>query len=314
VALVERALARHGLSGVVNLTKAAGHGTELARQALADGCSPIVAWGGDGTINEVASQLAGSLTPFGIVRAGSGNGMARELGIPAAADRAIDIALGAREKVVDHGDIDGHPFLNVAGIGFDAMMARVFNGLGGERRGPLRYTVEVFRAAFHYEAVRYAIEADGRRLEVEALLVAIANLAQYGSNVVVAPGARPDDGLLDVGIIEGRGAMGRLGLAPRVFDRTIHKAAGVTLLRAADITVSCAGPIAFHVDGEPRDGGTTVRARIHPGSLTVRVPSLNSGRKERPACASAARANTSRAAASAAIGCQRSRVASSRRP
>ena len=272
VALVERALARHGDAGAVHLTKAAGHGVELARQALADGCSPIVAWGGDGTINEVASQLAGSGTPFGIVRAGSGNGMARELGIPADAERAIDVALGNRQRVVDHGDIDGHPFLNLAGIGFDAAMARVFNDLGGERRGPLRYAVQVFRAAFGYEAVRYVIESAGRRLEVDALLVAIANLAQYGSNVVIAPDARPDDGLLDVVIVEQRGVLGRLGLAPRIFDRTIHKAPGVTVLKAAEVTVSCATPIAFHVDGEPRGGGTTVRARIHPGSLIVRVP------------------------------------------
>ena len=273
VALVERALARHGDAGAVHLTKAAGHGIELARQALADGCSPIVAWGGDGTINEVASQLAGSGTPFGIVRAGSGNGMARELGIPAAAERAIDIALGNRQSVVDHGDIDGHPFLNVAGIGFDAAMARDFNDLGGERRGPLRYTVQVFRGRVRLRSrSATSSRADGRRLEVDALLVAIANLAQYGSNVVIAPDAQPDDGLLDVVIVEQRGALGRLGLAPRVFDRTIHKAPGVTVLKAAEVTVSCATPIAFHVDGEPRGGGTTVRARIHPGSLIVRVP------------------------------------------
>jgi diacylglycerol kinase (ATP) len=272
VALVERALARRGTSGLVHVTEAPGHGRELARQAVADGCSPVVAWGGDGTISEVASQLMATGTPLGIVRAGSGNGLARELGIPAAPDRAIDIALGGRERVVDVGEIDGQPFLNVAGIGFDAAMALEFNRLGGERRGPLRYTWQVVRAAFGYAATRYVIEIDGRRVEANALLVAIANLAQYGSNAVIAPGAKPDDGLLDVVIVEQRGALGRIGLVPRVFDRTIHKAPGVTILPARTVAVRAAVPMAFHVDGEPHQGGVTLEACIHPGALIVRVP------------------------------------------
>jgi diacylglycerol kinase (ATP) len=272
VAVVERALARHSATGIVHLTKAAGHGRELARQALAGGCSPIVAWGGDGTINEVASQLIGSGTPLGIVRAGSGNGLARELGIPAAPDRAVEVALGGPERVVDVGEIDGRPFLNVAGIGFDAEMAREFNSLGGERRGAVRYTWKVLRGGFTFDATRYVIEADGRRVEVDALLVAVANLAQYGSNVVIAPGAKPDDGLLDVVIVETRGALGRLGLVPRVFDRTVHKAPGVTILPARQLRVTAAAPIAFHVDGEPYQGPATIEARIRPGSLVVKVP------------------------------------------
>jgi diacylglycerol kinase (ATP) len=271
VSLVERALRRHGRQGVVHLTKSAGHGRELARQALADGCSPLVAWGGDGTINEVASQVAGSGTPLGIVRAGSGNGMARELGIPADADRAIDIALGTHERVVDHGEVDGHPFLNVAGIGFDAAMAAEFNRLGGERRGPVRYLRLVASAFLRYSAVRYVIDVDGRRVEATALVVAIANLAQYGTGAVIAPEAKPDDGLLDVVIVEDRGTLGRIGLVPRTFDRTIHKAPGVTILPARHVTVRAASPIDFHVDGEPHRGAASVEARIRPASLIVRV-------------------------------------------
>jgi diacylglycerol kinase (ATP) len=272
VALVDRTLARHATTGVAHLTNAPGHGRELARQALADGCSPIVAWGGDGTVNEVASQLAGSGTPLGIVRAGSGNGLARELGIPAAPDRAVDVALGSRQRVVDVGEIDGQPFLNVAGVGFDAAMALEFNRLGGEWRGPLRYGWQVLRAGFTCTATHYVIDAGGRRVEADALLVAIANLAQYGSNTVIAPSARPDDGLLNVVIIEDRGVLGRLGLAPRLFDRTIHKAPGVTIVTAAAVTVRAAAPMVFHVDGEPHQGPATLEARIHPGSLIVKVP------------------------------------------
>jgi len=276
VKLVEQALERHHLEGRVELTRAEGHGRELARQAVADGCDLVVAWGGDGTINEVASQLIGTGTTLGIVRAGSGNGFARELGIPIRPGEAIEVTLGGRDLVIDVGEIGGHSFLNVAGIGFDAAMAAEFTFLGAERRGPVRYALQIARAAFAYPASHYTIEADGHRLEVEALVVAIANLAQYGSNAVIAPGARPDDGLLDAVVIEERGVLGRVGLVPRFFDRTIHKASGVTILRAKHIIVRSDTSMAIHVDGEPQPGGLEIEARVRPAALRVRVPQRRS--------------------------------------
>jgi diacylglycerol kinase (ATP) len=271
VALVERALQRHQVAGRVELTRAAGHATELARQALNAGCRLVIAWGGDGTVNEVAVPLIHSGAALGIVRAGSGNGLARELGIPVNPDAAIDVALGECSRVVDVGEIDGRPFLNVAGIGFDAAMAVEFNRLGGERRGALRYGFQVARAAFGYEGRRYVIEAAGHRIETEALLIAIANLAQYGSNAVIAPRAKPDDGLLDVVVIGPRGALGRIGLLSRAFDRTIDKANGVTIVPTRAVTISSDQPVAFHTDGEPHAGPCSVTARILPASLVVKA-------------------------------------------
>jgi diacylglycerol kinase (ATP) len=271
VKLAEQALGRHHLAGRVDLTRAAGHGSELARQAVADRCDVVVAWGGDGTINEVASELVGTGTPLGIVRAGSGNGLARELGIPPDPNQSLDIALTGSDRGVDAGEIEGRRFFNVAGIGFDAAMAVDFNRLGGERRGPIRYSGVVARALFGYRAARYSIDADERRLETSALLVAIANLSQYGSNAVIAPGARPDDGLFDVIVIGERGIAGRIGLVARAYARTIDRAAGVTRLPAARVVVRADRPILFHVDGEPHEAGTTVVARIHPAAIRVRV-------------------------------------------
>jgi diacylglycerol kinase (ATP) len=271
VRLAEQALARHGVVGRVQVTRASGHGTEVARQAVAERSDLVIAWGGDGTINEVASELVGTVTRLGIVRAGSGNGLARELGIPPDPDQALDIALTGRDRDIDAGQIEGHRFFNVAGIGFDAAMAADFNRLGGERRGPIRYTGVVARALFGYRAGHYAIEVDGQRLETQALLVAIANLSQYGSNAVIAPCARPDDGLLDVMVVGTRGVAGRIGLVVRAFNRTIDRAAGVTRLPATRVVVRAGQPIPFHVDGEPRQGGTTVEAHVWPAAIRVRV-------------------------------------------
>jgi diacylglycerol kinase (ATP) len=271
VTLAKQALARHRVAGHVELTRAAGHGSELARQAVAGRCDVIVAWGGDGTINEIGSQLIGTTSALGIVRAGSGNGLAREMGIPTDPAHALDIALTGRDRVIDAGEIEGRPFFNVAGIGFDAAMAAGFNRLGGERRGRFRYAPVVARALFGYRAAHYTIDADGRQFETDALLVAIANLTQYGSDAFIAPGARPDDGLLDVVIVEERGVLGRIGLVPRVFNQTIHRAAGVTRLPAARVVVTASAPITFHVDGEPQAGGTSVEARVRPAAIRVRV-------------------------------------------
>jgi YegS/Rv2252/BmrU family lipid kinase len=278
VRVAQEAFARHEIDGLVLLTERAGHASELAQVAVAGGADTVVAWGGDGTINEVASQLAGAAA-LGIVRAGSGNGLARELGIPASPRAALDIALAGRDRRIDVGEIEGRPFLNVAGIGFDAAMAAAFNRMGGERRGPARYALRVLRDAFGYPARRYEIDVDGQRVEAAALVVAIANLRQYGSNVVIAPRAAPDDGLLDVVIVGDRRAISRVGLVPRLFDRTLDKAPGVGMLRGARVSVAGEGPLDFHVDGEPQPGtGPVVRAGVCPGRLRVRVAGPGAGR------------------------------------
>jgi diacylglycerol kinase family enzyme len=190
--------------------------------------------------------------------------------VPASPEKALASALGGRDRAIDAGELDGRFFLNLAGIGFDAFLAGAFNRLGGERRGVARYTVATLRAAFRYRAVRYAIEADGERLDVRAILVAIANLPQYGSNIAIAPGAVPSDGLLDLVVVEDRGPLGRLGLAPRLLDRTIYEAPGVLVRRASHLVVSSDGPLDFHVDGEPHGGSARVEAHVLCGALRIR--------------------------------------------
>lgn len=269
-AIAREALDRAGVDGRVVLTDRAGHGAEIARDAIAAGCRRVVAWGGDGTLNEVAAEVAGTEASLGIVRAGSGNGAARELGIARRPETALAAALAGPEHAIDTGVIDGRPFLNLAGIGFDATMALEFNALGTERRGPWRYSTTVLRTVFAYRAARYHIELDGEAVESNALLLAIANLPQYGSRAVIAPHAAPFDGLLDLVLISDRGPLARAGLVPRLFDDSIGKASGVTMRRARRLVVSSDLPIAYHVDGEPFRGGHRLEVVVRPGSLRLR--------------------------------------------
>ena len=267
------AVTKQGAKAEVSLTERPGHAPELASAAQARGATVVIAWGGDGTVNEVGSVLVDSRVALGIVPAGSGNGLARELGIPRDPERALAIALGRGERRIDVGELDGRVFFNVAGVGFDARVARRFAARSRARRGLSRYVVDALREFNASEPEEYDLSLNGGRAErVRVLLVAIANTRQYGSGALIAPQALPDDGRLDVVTIGDRSMMQALVQLPRLFTGSITKARGVTCHRASRLTVSAEGPLACHVDGEPFTGGTSVAAKLQAAALRVRVP------------------------------------------
>ena len=169
----------HHVDGEVFVTERAGHARELALGALGRGVTLCVAWGGDGTVNEVASALAFTPASVAIIPSGSGNGLSREVGIPFDPKMAFDIALGGRERVIDAGEIEGRLFFNLAGVGLDARVAHQFAATGLARRGFLRYLeiagTEMFRRSQH----DHVITIDGESRRARVLLVAIANGRQY---------------------------------------------------------------------------------------------------------------------------------------
>ena len=259
----------HGDPAEVLLTEGVGHARELAKSAVRRGARLVLAWGGDGTINEVASALAFDEVPLGIVPAGSGNGLARELGVNPRAERAIADALEAVPKPMDLGDIDGHLFANVAGIGFDAHIASAF--ATATRRGVLGYAGITARALTRYVPQHYRITIGGVETAHRAILVTIANSAQFGNNARIAPGARLDDGELDLVVMEERSRLATICHLPRLFNGTVARVRGCTIRRIRAVTIEADQPMTFHVDGEPVAGGTTLRARVHPGALMVAI-------------------------------------------
>jgi YegS/Rv2252/BmrU family lipid kinase len=270
-------VAAHGLEAEIFLTERQGHARELARAAQARGVRTVVAWGGDGTVNEVASALVHTGALLAIVPAGSGNGLARELGIPCDPERALAIALGLAERVMDAGELDGRLFFNVAGLGLDARIAHGFAETGARARGFRRYAAVTLRELTRYTPEEYEIAVDGERFRVRAMLVAIANARQYGNGALIAPGARIDDGRLDVVAIGARSLARALLQIPRLFRGEIERVRGVDIRRGAHVEIVGAGPLLYHVDGEPHRGGSAVTARVHPGALRVRVPSAERG-------------------------------------
>ena len=265
---------RHGDPAEVFVTERHGHARELTKAAVARGARLVMAWGGDGTINEVASALVFGDVPLGIVPAGSGNGLARQLGISQKPAEAIRHAISAEPRPIDVGEMNDRLFVNLAGIGFDAHVAWKFHEQGSGRRGLVTYAVIAARALMDYQPATYTIrtsETDGVATTVRAVLVTVANSPEFGNGAVIAPGARVDDGLLDLVVFEEKSRVRTLTHVPRLFNGTVDRAKGCSIRRISRATIESDQPMVFHVDGEPVQGGTSLRVRIHPGALSVAV-------------------------------------------
>jgi diacylglycerol kinase (ATP) len=269
--LAERALRQLGARGTVRLTEHAGHAYDIAAVAVSEGVELVVAWGGDGTINEVARALAGSdRTALGIIPGGSGNGLARELGIPFGPRQAIEHALRSPARAVDAGELGGQLFFNVAGVGLDAHVAEVVT-TRQNRRGLLPYLLASGRELLRYLPVDYSIVADGRPMQTTAVIVALANSRQYGFGARIAPGAALDDGLLDLVLVEDRRLIGNVARLPSVFAGTFDRKPGVTIVKVREATIRSRIPMIFHVDGEAVGGRLELHARVHAGALRLRA-------------------------------------------
>jgi YegS/Rv2252/BmrU family lipid kinase len=271
VRLAAAALDARGESGDVLVTERPGHARELAKAAIGRGARLVLAWGGDGTINEIAGALAFGAVPLGIVPSGSGNGLATELGISPTPDRAIAQALAAVPRRIDLGEIGGRLFVNLAGIGLDAYVAAQFDR-GGSGRGLLGYARITGRALFTYAADRYRITVDAEQVETRAVLISIANGTQFGNNARIAPDARLDDGLLDLIVVEETSRVRTLRHVPRLFDGRAASVPGYRRRRIQAATIECDRPMTFHVDGEPVLGSTSLSVRTHPGALAIAAP------------------------------------------
>jgi diacylglycerol kinase (ATP) len=275
-------LQAHQVEGDVFVTERGGHGRDLARAALGRGVSLCIAWGGDGTVNEVASALAFTPAALGIVPSGSGNGLSREVGIPFDPQAAFAVAIGGRDRVIDAGEIEGRLFFNMAGVGLDARIAQRFAATGLERRGFMRYVEITVSEIFTRSSHAYDISIDGRALQSRALLVAIANGRQYGNGALIAPSARIDDGRLEVVVVDDRPAWAVLRHTLKLFRGRIADVPGVTMSSAARVQITAHEPLVYHVDGEPCAGGSTVSAGIRPGALRVRVGNTTGDATTRP--------------------------------
>ncbi len=269
--LLREFISARGLDADVAVTEGPGHATLLAHEAVKSGCSRVVAVGGDGTVNEVAQALRHTPAALAFVPCGSGNGLARHLGLPRSPREALELTASpeARVALVDTGMADGRPFFNAMGLGFDAEVSRRFNSLS--RRGLPAYIRTALAAFRERRSQDCAITGPQGREVREVLLVTAANSDQYGNGALIAPGARVDDGLLDLVAIAPVGAAGAFFLGVRLFAGNIHRSPRVRRWSGSRFAVERTRPGLIHTDGETHPAGSAVEIAAHPRSLRVLV-------------------------------------------
>jgi diacylglycerol kinase (ATP) len=272
-ALALEVLGRAGFDVSICITTAPDDAQQFSEAAIKAGHKLVVAWGGDGTVNGVGAALAGTSIPMAIIPGGSGNGLARDLGVPLDARAAFEMAATGHTRAIDAGDLNGSLFFNVAGIGLDANIARRM-AAPGARRGLLGYVIATFSELPSYTARNYTLTAaTAPALSTPALFIALANSRQYGNGAQIAPQARLDDGELDVVVVRPQSLLRIASRIPSFFNGRLEADATLWMQTAAEVDISSDHDIAFHVDGEPRNGSTTVQLRTRPRSLLVRAKS-----------------------------------------
>ena len=265
-------IARRQLDATLVATTGPGHATQLARAAVAAGCERIVAVGGDGTMNEIAQALVHTPAALALVPCGSGNGLALHLGLPTEINRAIALAVDPVADVasIDTGIVNGRPFFNAMGSGFDAEISRRFNHL--KRRGLPAYLRTGLMAFLRRRSEQVVIHSDGHSVALETLIVAVANSEQYGNGARIAPGARVDDGALDLVAVRPVGFLTSVPLIARLFLGTIRGSSRVVCLRGARFTIERPAAGLIHTDGETHETGATLEIAVRPHSLRLLVP------------------------------------------
>jgi YegS/Rv2252/BmrU family lipid kinase len=232
----------------------------------------VVAVGGDGTVNEVLNGLVGTNTIFSIIPAGTGNGVAREFGLPLNTKEACKVILNGNTRWIDVGNVDGRYFMGFAGTGFDAMIARFADELKGPLRGMWIYFFAGLMVFHRYKPQLISVQIDSEILEVRPLLVVIANTKRYGGRALIAPDATPDDGLFDVCIIKSVGAVSLIRHLPKLFSGKHVNLSYVKMYRGENIIIQANKPIPFHIDGESIDSCCSIQFTIMPKAIRLLVP------------------------------------------
>lgn len=254
-------------------TERAGHATELAQKAVERGFEAVIAVGGDGTINETAKPLIGTQTALGVVPRGSGNGFARELGMPLLFEDALLALQHTRVQLSDVGQANGEYFLNLAGVGIEAFIAYQFmqHGKSG-KRGMWPYFKLGAKAVFSYKPKTLEVTSDGKTETLTPLTLVFANGTQYGSNFKIAPQASLTDGYLErVEVLPV--SKFKLALAAPTFFSDNYRPVHVTnTVRVKETLIKYPGEIIYHIDGEPRTAQNELKISILPGALNLLIP------------------------------------------
>jgi len=263
--------AARGYAASVLMTNPADGGEEATRMALADGATVVIAAGGDGTVRACAQVLAGTSVPLAIVPAGSANLTARALGLPGGLAAALAVGFTGTDRPLDLISVDGLACVAMAGIGVDAAVVGATSEQLKRRTGWPAYAAASFRQLLAPPA-EFTISLDGGPpLIRRACSVVVGNTGLLPGGFPILPDARPDDGILDVGVLAPAGLAGWVSVGYRAVLASRRDDAQLERFRARTVEVRATGPLPRQVDGEVISPGRDLSACVRPGALRVRV-------------------------------------------
>lgn len=267
--LVDNYIDKNKFDYKIVFTEYANHATELTMKAIEDGFKYIAAVGGDGTINEIAKCLIGKEQVLVIVPFGSGNGLARHLELPFKTERLIT-------EVINNGDIykmdtatmNGTPFISIAGIGFDALIADYFSKDGN--RGFITYAKLVTEEYHNFKPKEYILTLDNDKTIVcKPFFITFANSSQFGYNAEISPKASVQDGLLDVCIFKKPSILEVPIVATYFITKLIDKSNFIDIYKAKKINVIREIEEVVNIDGEAISMSKDINIEINPLSLNI---------------------------------------------
>lgn len=247
----------------------AGHATQLAKQAVKDGYTHVVAVGGDGTVNEVASALIDSSVALAILPTGSGNGFARHFGISTSLEKALETIKQNQQIRCDTALVNKRPFLCISGLGFDAHISHLFVNYG--KRGLLSYIKLTTHAYFSYRSEQLQFTIDGKMHSQKTFMLSIANTSQFGNNATIAPLASATDGLLTVAVLSDLKFWQMPKFVFDLFTRRLTKNKQMNYFTGRQITIEKTAELEIHLDGEAHILKAPICYEIKPKSLFVVV-------------------------------------------
>lgn len=267
---IEESLDHHLFSYEIVYTEYARHGIELAKIGVDKGFDLIVAVGGDGSVNDVINGLYGTDGILGIIPKGSGNGLARSLGIPLKTSAAIALLNGWNIRSIDIGEADGHLFASNAGVGFDTIVTEKFSK--SKRRGLIAYLSVILKNVWKYPVKNWQLVVDGKQEDCTAFMLTIANAVQLGYGFQIAPKAKLEDGLFDLVSVRKFPKALASTIALRAFTGRIGNSPYVNIRQAKEIMISHPDLKLLQIDGEAIACSSRIVIRMMPEKLSVISP------------------------------------------
>ena len=269
------ALRRRGRDVEHGLTRGPGEEAGMARAAVARGHHTVAVVGGDGTWSNAAAGLmdCGAPVRLGLVPAGTGADLARSFGIPRDVEGCARVLVEGKPRPMDAGRIEGRPFFNLAGFGYDVAVIEDTRSVRG-LSGPLLYLYCALRQIRRFPGFDVAIEVDGRQLDApRALMVTISSGRVFGGGFPLWPDADPGDGRMEALVIHDASTLGRLGLMQRLRTGRHHGRPGVSGASGHSFTLLFREPPRYETDGEWNQARSAeLRIATLPGALQVLAP------------------------------------------